>query len=137
MPEGVGYSGSNVIASTGLELNYVGNHCYAHSGAITVSNSSATTMLNFTTGKELIVAQFSFGGPTVLGDPTDGCPVTYEMLMNGESMLVMKIQTNPEAMQASYNLEVVIPPFTNVLAKALNANGGQQNSIIMSGRLYK
>lgn len=137
MPEGVGYSGSNVVATTGLELNYVGNHCYAHSGAITVSNSSATTMLDFTTGRELIVAKFSFGGPTVLGDPADGCPVTYQMTMNGELMLVMKIQTNPEAMQASYNADIVIPPFTSLIAKALNANGGQQNTIIMAGRLYR
>ena len=26
MPEGVGYSGSNVIAGTGLDLNYIGNY---------------------------------------------------------------------------------------------------------------
>ena len=51
MPEGVGYGPQNT-ASTGLNLNYIGDYAYAYSGAISCSDSEKE-LLNFTTGSEV------------------------------------------------------------------------------------
>jgi hypothetical protein len=44
----------------GATLNYIGDHAYGYSGAVTVSNSSET-LLDFTTGDVYITAKFAFG----------------------------------------------------------------------------
>ena len=56
MPEGVGYSGSNVVASVGLGLNFVGDQVYAYSGVHNGTNSFVN-YLSFTTGKEAFLGK--------------------------------------------------------------------------------
>jgi len=56
MPEGVGYASSNVIAGTGLDLNYVQDRVYAFSGIIGATNTE-TDLLNFTTGNKVVDGQ--------------------------------------------------------------------------------
>jgi len=60
MPEGVGY-GPQYTASTGKELNVIGNHAYAYSGNVSTTSSN-TTMLKFTTGNYLFVGGLEFHG---------------------------------------------------------------------------
>ena len=48
-------------AGTGVNLNYIGNRVYAHSGALT-EVGSLTTALEFTTGSELIIGKMQFDG---------------------------------------------------------------------------
>ena len=63
MPEGVGYSSSNVTAGTGLSLNYVWRDVYAYSGSIDATDSTTPiTMLKFTTGAKTQNQIFQFCG---------------------------------------------------------------------------
>ena len=45
-------------SGTGSSINYIGNHCYANSGPVTVedANTGNTTLIDFTTGNAYIVA---------------------------------------------------------------------------------
>ena len=52
-------------AGTGVNLNYIGNRVYAHSGALT-EVGSLTTALEFTTGSELIIGKMQFDGFMIL-----------------------------------------------------------------------
>jgi len=112
MPEGVGY-GPQFTASTGLSLNYVGKHAYAYSGGVAINNSSAEC-LNFTTGKDPIMATFYFTMDyTSLADAkTAG----FTIKLNG---LIIADQNNH--ISASYEgiipnkIKFFIPPFTEVV----------------------
>ena len=44
------------IASTGLGIRYIGDHCYAYSGEVNVANVELS-LLDFTTGSGLIVGK--------------------------------------------------------------------------------
>ena len=57
--------GGNPVSSSnpvgiGSGLNYIGDHAYGYSGAVSVSSSSET-LLDFTTGNVYITAKFAFG----------------------------------------------------------------------------
>jgi hypothetical protein len=107
MPEGVGYSGSNVVAGAGLELNYVGNHVYAASGIVNDSGTGGpnATLLNFVTGANAIVATLDFND-----DSTGGSDIYFRMKYNGISVLDAK--GGQEFLPWKY--DIFIPPYTNV-----------------------
>ena len=69
--------GSNAVFSgPNKGLNYIGEYCYAYSGLIQVT--TASELLNFTTGKNLIRAKFQF---TMGEDTTDN--IVWEITLNG------------------------------------------------------
>ena len=107
MPEGVGYSGSNVVAAAGLELNYVGNRVYAASGLIvdTGTGGPNTTLLNFVTGANAIVATLDFND-----DSTGGSDIYFRMTYNGVGVIDAK--GGQEFLPWKY--DIFIPPYTNV-----------------------
>jgi len=111
MPEGVGY-GPQFTASTGLSLNYVGKHAYAYSGGVAINNSSAEC-LNFTTGKDPIMATFYF--TTDYTSIADSKTAGFTIKLNG---LIIADQNNP--ISGSYEgvipnkIKFFIPPLTNV-----------------------
>ena len=55
MPEGVGYSGSNIVAGAGKTLNHVGNYVWAFSGIL---SGNPVDVLDFRTGKEITEIQY-------------------------------------------------------------------------------
>jgi len=58
----VGGSNPTGISSS---LNYIGNHVYGTSGAITASNGNNGTLFEFTTGSFYSIVEFGFGlGPS-------------------------------------------------------------------------
>ena len=58
MPEGVGY-GPQDTASTGLNLNVIGNHAYGYSGVLDVGGTE-TDLLSFETGNFYLVGTIQF-----------------------------------------------------------------------------
>ena len=113
MPEGVGYASSNVIAGTGLELNYVGNRCYAFSGSFGI-NTSAQTLLEFHTGNktiEVIVGCCGAVNPGSIGAGSIGLFRTY---LNGLEVAQVKIGSSDEAQPTVSEQKIIIPPYTTV-----------------------
>ena len=53
-------SGSNP-SGISTSLNYIGNHVYGTSGAITATNNSNGTLFEFTTGSVYSIVKFGFG----------------------------------------------------------------------------
>jgi len=134
MPEGVGYSSSNVTAGVGLELNYVGKRCFAYSGNVMVT-TSATDLLNFTTGKESILGKVQFN-PASSHDED----VIYRIYLNGLQIQTLWIFDNKVAGSSNRThnyILMLIPPYTNVqITGTMTANQFNQNATF-TGKLVE
>jgi hypothetical protein len=135
MPEGVDY-GPQFTASTGLSLNYIGKHAYAHSGPVTVNNDSIEC-LNFTTGKDPMIATFYFTTDyNTLGDTKKA---GFAIKLNGITIADQNQQysTSYEAVMPN-TIKFLIPPFTEVVTigttNSTNANLFYHTIV---GKLYK
>ena len=112
MPEGIPYSSTNVIAGTGLDLNYIGNHCYAYSGEFEASTSDQT-VLNFTTGSKYIVGELFVSGPIEPGAST-GAITTFIVKMNGINAILLKVDSAQEDQPNNEKVKLILPPYTNL-----------------------
>jgi len=133
MPEGVGY-GPQYTASTGLELNYIGEHVYAHSGSVGVTGTSAyTTLLSFVTGANgYIIAKITMGSKSGTGDD-----ISFSVSINGNI-----VYTGYEAlvsMPTQQYLNILLPPGSNILVKARNDGASTERLVecVIVGRVYK
>jgi len=132
MPEGVGYSGSNVVAGAGLELNYVGNHAYAYSGIVAISSGSSAdhTMLNFTTGAHVIRGFISW-----FSEATGTSDEFVAVKLNGVTTVLSRYSHAYHA-SADQPLEIIIPPYTNV--ECLFGNDAGTNATLqLTGRVFE
>jgi len=134
MPEGVGY-GPQDTASTGLNLNIIGNHCYGYSGVVTVSGS-LTVMNSFQTGNYL----------SDLGLELHG---TFAQIGQSQIHLVVKINGveiidtywDP-ALDSAYTMleqrRLIIPPYTELEVTLSQASGSDKTmQTTISGTIYK
>ena len=133
MPEGVGYGPQNT-ASTGFELNYVGNHCYAYSGAVDCNNT-ADTLLEFTTGASYIDAVVQCSRSDTSSDD-----FMFQIYING--LFVFAITTHRGASHNNDSqgpAEFIIPPFTSIKITAKNTSSASARSCNakLTGRVYK
>jgi len=111
MPEGVGYGPQNT-ASTGLTLNYIGDHAYAYSGGQGMSTADQTA-LEFQTEGSYLVGNFFFTGATAGGNAGGGIS-TFAVTFNGETIMIVKLETGTEAMPTYAKCNSLIPPYTKV-----------------------
>ena len=139
MPEGVGY-GPQFTASTGLSLNYVGKHAYAHSGELTVTNGANTTMLEFTTGKEYIVSKVSFA--TGDADISGGKIIGYQISFNDNVIFSTLTESDSDGTMvydgSCFPQTVLIPPFTLVKVEGFTTDTDNLKCYtILNGRVHK
>jgi len=137
MPEGIPYSSSNVTAGAGLELNYLGRHCFAYSGSVIVNNTTETC-LSFTTGSSYIRAEFREGVDfTNVGTKFVG----FTIKMNGIVILTNyhTVETggkNESNTPSTYKL--IIPPYTQIITQAsTNSAADIPFYHLITGKLYK
>ena len=121
---------------TGNHLSIAGDHAYAYSGGVALTNDSVEC-LNFTTGKESIMAKFYF----TMDDDTlgNGKVAGFQIKLNG-----IIIAHQNEEYSDSYEAQIpksikfFIPPLTNVITIAstdsTNANIFYHT---LTGKLYK
>lgn len=122
MPEGIPYSSQNV-ASAGKELNYVGIHCFAYSGEVSVNNSEVT-LLEFTTSNDVIKGQCQNGFPSDSGDN-----MLFKLYLNG---IIVFGYVAPSASETSTPwgyYDIVLPPNTNVKMTAENVGSSSTRPI--------
>jgi len=137
MPEGVGYGPQDTV-SVGLNLNVIGNHAYAYSGIFGTSNTEFE-MLNFQTGAFYTVGKFTCNGATRIDLVDVGSVGAFQLKLNGIIVLVSKVDTNDKDSPGQSFLEVVIPPYTEVIlsANASENTDTEKMSASFAGRIYK
>jgi len=132
MPEGIPYASSNVVAAAGLDLNYIGEHCYAYSGKHKPVDDAS--FLNFTTGSGYIVGRFEMNADFKGGGGND---YAVTIKFNGITIIFEQdIANNWLAGDNQY--EVIIPPYTNVEG-TLNDGGGSGGNMNLNftGKVYE
>ena len=137
MPEGVGY-GPQFTASTGLTLNYIGNHAYAYSGTFGASTTAATA-LEFTTGNEYIVGEFQLNQAIQFASGFGTNMVMMQIELNGEVVSSMIIGLTAADSQSWGTQKMIIPPYSTLKA-SINFDDNQSarlSAITFSGRIYK
>jgi len=140
MPEGIPYASTNVIAGAGLDLNYVGRHCFAYSGGQSTTNS-AKTVLSFQTGNKYIEGLFEMCGGVNYnaGNLNDGTIDAFRISLNGVVVAIIKIDMIQEDMPTKETFNVILPPYTVVLVECLgSANASSElTTTAFTGKLYK
>jgi hypothetical protein len=137
MPEGISYTSQNV-ASVGKELNYIGNHAYAYSGAQT-SASSEQTLLEFQSGSNTVVGRITCTG----GIPNNGEGVAsgvisaFTLTLNGIEITRMKTETLQEDSPTFTEYPILIPPYTSVKLIVISNGTVGKTSAIIVGKVYE
>ena len=126
------------IASPGLGLRYIGEHCYAFSGTFGALTSEQT-LLDFTTGTGYIVATLTMTAPfQMTASVTDGRVRGYQLDFNGQTVGLYKADSQQEDMPTIIEAQILIAPFTAVVltcidnSEALNYLGTAN----ITGRVY-
>jgi len=137
MPEGKGY-GPQDTASIGKNLNVIGNHAYAFSGVFGTSNSEFE-MLNFKTGAFYTVGRFTCNGAARIDLVDVGAIAVFQLKLNGIIVLQCKVDTNDKDSPSQTFMEVVLPPYTEVIlsATASENTDTEKMSVSYTGKIYK
>ena len=108
MPETDTIPVSASIASTGTGLRYVSDWVYAYSELTTINDTNTHTLLDFTSGSGIIIAQATFYRRS-----WEDNDIAWFITMNGDEMLswIGRIAEN----QGQNLFPIIIPPFTHVI----------------------
>ena len=123
-------AGSNP-AGVGTSLNYVGNLVYAYSGDVTIAASLAnpTTLLEFTTGAEIISGNVSWGSDIVGGNDT-----RVNISINSERIFICRYSSG-ESESNDQPLNIIIPPFSKILI-AIGAEVSVTATALFTGEIH-
>jgi len=108
MPETDTIPVSASVASTGKGIRYIGGWAYAYSKLTTVADTNTHTLLDFTSGSGIIVAQATFYRRS-----WEDNDIAWFITMNGEEMLswIGRVAEN----QGQNFFPIIIPPFTHLI----------------------
>jgi len=124
--------GSNAIFSGPQKgLTTIDKHCYAYSGRVTVT-TSATTLLDFNTGKGYILADIQ---PTYFTADT-GENVFYEIYINGSEIYASEIGSTT-ATTPYQDIRILIPPLSRFEVKGYAASADRILGVTLTGKVYK
>jgi len=126
--------GSNAIF-TGPQkgLSTIGDHCYAYSGIIGITNVE-TEVLNFSTGKGYITATLQ-----VLNGTTSNEDFLYQAYFNNVIIGSWHcLQVTDKEINIPNGYEIIIPPNTFVKVTGTNTSSGtsRDHSATITGRVY-
>ena len=116
---------------TGTSINYVGDHAFAYSGIIAVTNATST-MIDASTGNQYIVGKFQ---PSVNVDTSDN--MFFKILIDGEEITATLIGSTTS--NSPYEeIEVIIAPFTRFQVTCVNdsTSTGRNCAAVFTGRVY-
>jgi len=131
----VGGGAGNVAGSnpsgTSTNINYVGDFVYAYSGSLSI-DATESTMLEFTTGSELIIAEFQFTTMERTGDQLFGT-----LYLDGQAISTSWSGLSTSNNEPDYPIKVIIPPYTHVRATGDNITAAARAfAVLMTGRMY-
>ena len=123
------------IASVGKGIRYIGEHCYAYGGDISVTGASSanTTMLNFTTGSGYIKAE-------VQGFSTERGSAQLYLAVKLNDILVVNTEFDEAGSSSSildFPIKLIIPPFTKTeVLVGIETGSTKRWSVLFTGRVY-
>ena len=118
-------------------LSIAGEFAYAYNS--TSANTTASTILSFTTGKELIKGWIQFNGFVQPSNPGTGTAGTLDVAFNGQRVITLKTETELETSSPhSVRCPILIPPLTAVRASidASATEAAMFATIVITGRVY-
>ena len=129
-------SGGNP-SGTGTSINYVGNHAYAYSGVIEVSNS-LVTLLDFSVGNSYIMAKFQ----PFYNDADQGDNVAFEIKVDSELIYSIELAgaTTANTHRGDPNpIPILIPPYGRITVQGKNSTDSDTRNIgiVITGRVYE
>ena len=112
-------------------LTIIGEHCYAYSGEVTDSGSSsaATTLLDFATGANLIIAKFNW-----VSSVNANIDIYLDVTFNGQSVYKGTSDESP-SFNADREFTLAIPPNTHVIWK-MGFNSAKNMCGVITGKVY-
>ena len=124
-------------AGTGGGLNYIGNHCYAFSGAFEAT-TSAQTMLQFTTANAYAVAKLTVSGAIDSATAGNGLSTVFVVSVNSEEVLRIKVDTDQEDSPTLEVVPLLLEPYSKIEVTSIS-NGdvsSRKTTAAIVGRVY-
>ena len=120
-------------SGTGSSINYIGNHCYANSGPVTVEDNSSgnTTLIDFTTGNAYIVATLH-----MFNNQANALDDFVRVLLDGQEIINARYTGSTEFHQ-DQPTRVLIPPFSRFQIKASCDDSPIKFSAVLVGEVYE
>ena len=131
-------AGSNP-AGTGGSLQYIGDHVYGNSGAITATNGSDGTLFEFTTGVSYAIVKFGFGMSNTNVSPNK--VFGYKLSINSETVLEnVSISDGDGTMVfdgASIVQSILLPSYSTIKIESTTTDTDSITTYgILTGRVY-
>jgi len=129
------------VVQTGLDISYIGKHCYAYSG-LHVATQGFVTHLSFTTGSGYIRGIIQLNGAADDDNPSQGEEATCNIYFNDVSVSLIKADPTGSGSAgnapSSITQDVLIPPFTKVvcIVDTGAAESDRYTSVTLIGRVY-
>ena len=117
-------------AGTGTSINYIGNHVYGYSGALTC-DTSYTRLLKFTMGNSYAKVKFN---PVYFTEGT-GEDCFWQVLIDGQAIFHSEI-TGSSADTPFQEVELIFPSFAEITIQAKVASGTRDLGAVFAGRVY-
>ena len=119
-------------AGTGTSLNYVGKHAYAYSGDVSVSGS-LTTMLEFVTAEQYIVANYQIHGTFA---QIAANQLRINIIINGESITDTYWDAGNDNLNPLEN-NILLPPYSKIKFELSQASGSDRTmQLTLMGEVY-
>ena len=127
--------GSNPAGTSLTSLNYIGNHCYAYSGSIDITDQ-IETMLDFTTGAEYSVVIIQTG-ITQSGSGAQSDDIETVVKINSEVIMARMLSHNNESGLLE-GINLLIAPYSHVQITCDNIQGtaSTPTQVTITGRTY-
>jgi len=124
------------VVQTGLGIRYIGEHCYAYSGAFACGGSAGsadTSYLKFVTGSGYIVAKINW-----INQQTSGTADNFiQVNLNDISVFQGRMETGAESNHTNpKTLHIVIPPLTKFEFLFDTSADPHINTVVFTGRVY-
>ena len=129
---------ANSFTGPAEALEIIGDHAYAYSGTFGTSNTEFE-MLKFTTGSYYTVGTFTCMGAVRMSLVDTGSVSGFQLNLNGTDVLRIKIDSNDKNMPAQGFMEVLIPPYTELILSCVCTENTDSEKVSASytGRIYR
>ena len=118
------------VASVGRGIRYIGDHCYAYSGVISLT-ASAVDYLDFTSGSGYIIAKIKISADW---SGLSSNELYIQFYVNGE-LVMFERDTGNNYVPGNLEWPIFLPPNTRLQVQ-LNAGASQEADVIFVGRVY-
>ena len=126
-------SSQPVATPNALNFTPDNKRCYAYSGDVAVSASN-TTMLEFSTNSEYIVATFEYHG-TIAQIASN--QLAIELTLNGVSIIHTYYDATVDHTLWDYPPKIIIPPFTDFKITLAQASGSDRTmQVTLTGEVF-